>query len=265
MFAILAERGIAPPIHGLLPGVGRIEGWIRHSRSLRTEELSSPAAISAVAKCLADFHSVTLPIDKSGTWLEQVLRTSLAGALSQRLSDGRKQEMLDKLRRVRDLSADVEWFLAQIATRNLEVSVCHNDAQEGNIMFTAEGEYRLIDFEYCGYNFSAFDIANAFHEWVFCYNVQDAPFFWYKPELYPSKAQQDAFLQRYLAARGRSSDATSVSALLADIKLCAPGPSLVWGLWAIVNSSSDIEFGYLEFATECFREFDRLKGKAVHA
>jgi thiamine kinase-like enzyme len=52
--------------------------------------------------------------------------------------------------------------------------LCHNDVLNGNVLLepTADGEIddnpkiTLIDYEYSGYNYRAFDIANHFCGWI---------------------------------------------------------------------------------------------------
>ena len=47
------------------------------------------------------------------------------------------------------------------------VCFCHNDILFANILIhQPSGAVNLIDFEYGGYNFRAFDIANHFNEWA---------------------------------------------------------------------------------------------------
>merc|ERR1711862_919 len=43
---------------------------------------------------------------------------------------------------------------------NSKTCFCHNDYQPLNIMMNGDGKIQMIDFEYAGYNYLAFDIAN---------------------------------------------------------------------------------------------------------
>jgi choline/ethanolamine kinase len=47
-----------------------------------------------------------------------------------------------------------------------------------------------IDFEYCAYNYRAFDLANHFCEWVYDYSNKQPPNFFETKENYPSREQQ---------------------------------------------------------------------------
>lgn len=65
--------------------------------------------------------------------------------------------------------------------------------QEGNILLVKEGSpprLVLIDFEYCSYNYRAFDLANHFLEWTYDYTIEEFPHFKSSPSDYPSSEQQ---------------------------------------------------------------------------
>ena len=56
----------------------------------------------------------------------------------------------------------IERRAMQFAT---QVVLCHNDALAGNVLFNdGWDQVRLIDYEYGGYNYRAFDLANHFCE-----------------------------------------------------------------------------------------------------
>ena len=48
---------------------------------------------------------------------------------------------------------------------------------------------RLIDFEYASYNFRSFDHANHFCEWMYNYDIGQAPYYSYEPKNWPTDAQ----------------------------------------------------------------------------
>lgn len=53
-----------------------------------------------------------------------------------------------------------------------------------------EPQLMIIDFEYCAYNYRGFDLANHFLEWTFDYTKPDGPFYYHKPEQFPTAEQQ---------------------------------------------------------------------------
>ena len=101
-------------------------------------------------------------------------------------------------------------FRKFLPTVNSPIVFSHNDLQGGNILCkesgedgahgnggnssdtSAEWENRLvvIDFEFCSYNYRAFDIANHWSEWVYDYGNEESPYYYAQSERYPSKQQQ---------------------------------------------------------------------------
>ena len=365
-FALLAERGIAPPLYGARPGVGRIEGWISNARALITRELAHADISSGIAVSMARLHNQpAMPLEKTGTWLFRALRTSLkiamkmvhtilvtdifpsgheirsccpwlavegekaaadqiAGYAAESGDDyGNYSHIAQSLEALeakigpldkkqlepllpflkRDIRAEISALEARLQSRSgksygMEIVFCHNDLQEGNVMqldvdgaadtsagssasstvITAE-KLRLIDFEYAAYNYAAFDIANHFEEWAWCYDPKPATDsgYTYIPDNYPGRAQQENFARAYLQERrrhgstGHSAHVTSLSGqheddivvtdddvinLLDDVVACAQAVGLLWALWGLQNACCGIEFGYLQFARDRLRSAD---------
>ena len=102
-----------------------------------------------------------------------------------------------------------------IAAVNSPIVFSHNDLQGGNILRSqvpektelngekplsiteAEKKLTVIDFEFCSYNFRAFDIANHWAEWMYDYTLEESPYYTIKREKYPSKEQQVAIHYHY--------------------------------------------------------------------
>ncbi len=47
-----------------------------------------------------------------------------------------------------------------------------------------------IDFEFCGYNYRGFDLANHFSEWMYDYSHKEYPFYRREKAWFPSKERQ---------------------------------------------------------------------------
>jgi choline/ethanolamine kinase len=126
-----------------------------------------------------------------------------------------------------------------------------------------EPELMIIDFEYCAYNYRAFDIANHFLEWTYDYTNNKFPFFYYRPNDYPNSEQIDNFITSYLSNVESDSNDVPINEekkqLLEEIKLFTLASHLFWGIWAIVNIHQDIEFGYKEYADIRFNEYFKAK------
>ena len=209
VYCLLSAKGIAPPCYGIMPGVGRLEEWVLGSRPLRTAELvrlpppSSGAAAAcgrraaqaeaetsaSVARALAELHTVSMPLDRSGRWLPDSLDVAVAAVRG----SATVLPAMPGAAAAAWCAGEVEWLLPRLAARErggglaFELVLCHNDLQEGNILHHADGSISLIDFEYAGYNHCGFDVANHWREWCFEYGEAASI---YTPENYPSPEAQ---------------------------------------------------------------------------
>ena len=58
-----------------------------------------------------------------------------------------------------------------------EMTFCHNDTYHGNIMKLANGEVKLLDFEFSCMNNKAYDFSNLFAETVMEHQQPESPYF----------------------------------------------------------------------------------------
>lgn len=132
----------------------------------------------------------------------------------------------------------------QKITRDFDIGFCHNDLLPLNIIYDDNtGEYFFIDFEYCCYNFVAFDIGNHFCE----YAGMDV-----EKDRFPDHEQQIEFISHYLAERmGDASHVTKedIDWLQHQILVCAMLANFYWGVWSIIQARySTIAFDYCAYA-----------------
>ncbi|XP_049549001.1 choline/ethanolamine kinase isoform X2 [Anopheles darlingi] len=147
-------------------------------------------------------------------------------------------------------------------------------------------ELMIIDFEYCAYNYRGFDLANHFLEWTFDYTNRASPYFYHKPDQYPTYEQQEKFIIQYLThlscpgdARTNKTDEEDEDDLDEQDRVSETGSStmdeveqirrevqcftmvshLFWSLWAIVNVYQQIEFGYMEYAACRLKQYRLAK------
>lgn len=100
----------------------------------------------------------------------------------------------------------------------------------------------FLDFEYCSYNYRAFDIANHFCEWIYNYTNKDHPYFTANPQDAPTKQQKLRFICAYLDEQGSKEDPERV---LREVEIFSLGSNMLWSLWSVVNADiSQITFGY---------------------
>jgi ethanolamine kinase len=129
------------------------------------------------------------------------------------------------------------------------------------MLFSSDDELQiqLIDFEYGGYNYLCFDIANHFNE--FAGGTQDA-----KPDynLFPSLSEKRHFLSCYLKAKGGAYGDEELRNMMAEVDTFVLVNHLYWGLWAVNQAKSEGcgEFDYLLYAHNRFRQFNMQKTSA---
>lgn len=109
----------------------------------------------------------------------------------------------------------------------------------------------LIDFEYCAYNYRAFDLANHFIEWTLDYSTENFPFYEYRPNGYPDEQQRRIFISEYLKhylrehPEERDLPQHTVQHMLKEVNYFTLATHLLWSIWSVKNAiSSQIEFGY---------------------
>lgn len=119
----------------------------------------------------------------------------------------------------------------------------------------------IIDFEYCAYNYRGFDLANHFLEWTFDYSNPEFPYFYHRKNQYPTNKQRYDFIISYLR-RLKDSNVITMDEVLAvdnEVQIFSMFSHFFWTLWSVVNSTSNIEFGYWNYALTRIREYKQLK------
>ncbi|XP_073822783.1 choline/ethanolamine kinase isoform X2 [Musca autumnalis] len=125
-------------------------------------------------------------------------------------------------------------------------------------------DLKIIDFEYCAYNYRGFDLANHFLEWTFNYNRSDAPFYYFLKENYPTTEQRHQFIRTYLKKFNDKEDDWEPSQKEIDdvdeeVTVFTMMSHLFWSLWSLMNVTSNIEFGYWDYAICRAKEYLNLK------
>lgn len=147
--------------------------------------------------------------------------------------------------------------------------VDNGESSELDEMRNEKPELMIIDFEYCAYNYRAFDIANHFlgelriahliklHlnnnfsslllEWTYDYSNDKFPFFHHLKENYPTPKQVDDFITVYLkkSTGERTPTQQEKRQLCDEVALFTLASHLFWGIWGVINVNQEIEFGYL--------------------
>ena len=135
-----------------------------------------------------------------------------------------------------DLSAAGErlkWLCERLEPLVLPCRYCHNDLSNTNVLHdAATGELQLIDFEFGGWNYRAFDLATHLSHWAG--GAIDGR---YEHGAFPGELEQRQFLGAYAeAVRGSEGEAScTVDDLIEEVRLLVPLAHCVWGLWAVCS------------------------------
>ncbi|XP_051889642.1 choline/ethanolamine kinase isoform X1 [Pristis pectinata] len=197
MFAVLAERALGPRLYGVFPQ-GRLEQYIP-SRRLLTEELGIPDISAEIAVKMSRFHGMVMPFNKEPKWLFETMDRYLKQIMGLTFIREAHVKKFNKLKTY-NLPGELASLKALLEATWSPVVFCHNDVQEGNILYLADKDpastekLMLIDFEYSSYNYRGFDIGNHFCEWMYDYTYDQWPFFKASIENYPNRQQQLHFI-----------------------------------------------------------------------
>ena len=210
IFKLLSFKELGPKLYADFED-GRLEEFLP-AHSLTCEELMNRDISTIIAKKLAIVHSLDVPMDKSSAWIMDRFKEWLEFIETQerplKFPEGTREttiEIANELLKV-NFSEEIK-FLRQVfdGTRS-PIVFSHNDLHQGNILLATPTKRRpllekrviLIDFEYCSYNYRAYDIANHFCEWCFEYDTPEYPHFALYQERFPSNDIQHEFVRNYL-------------------------------------------------------------------
>jgi len=303
VYTNFASAGIGTPIFGSFD-IGQIEQWIDGRDLTDDELLHDARLSGKVANVLSKVHQLrpaSFDETKCGMLIKMASNLETASQIFD--EQMRKLSKLEQWNFVlahtqrqanmtlnRKLSGKT---FAEIMKREIETLVqrieassslftdlvfCHNDYHSGNIILESQQEMnerkeeeaaksisiKVIDYEYSGYNYRAYDFGNFFNELMIDNYCKDPPFFSVKLENYPSREYRKRFVKEYMnglpqSAQIATSDA-DLEAYLKDIEYGTMLSHLWWAIWGVVESQrNDIEWNYMEYARQRLLHFFRIK------
>lgn len=284
VYAALSAARIAPAYYGRFAN-GRIEGWMDNMRALATTELSRSNIASGIAASLANLHvGFAIPADlqtepslwtQLDDWLNQAEK-----AMFQTKQETAAAEALQLAEMIRpELAWLKEQVVSVIENMNEAVVFCHNDMLAANILYDEHSDrIQLIDFEYGGVNYRAFDIANHFNEYAGGPPDHADPDY----TLLPDTAQQRKFIRTYLqaAATVRAKHHTTqhtvgedidinaenlpaivtedhVDAMMPEVQIFLLANHFYWGLWAANQAATEgcAVYDYMQYASKRIQQY----------
>mmetsp|Transcript_1241 Transcript_1241/g.2006 ORF Transcript_1241/g.2006 Transcript_1241/m.2006 type:complete len:369 (-) Transcript_1241:50-1156(-) len=263
-FAALCDAKIAPGYLGRF-GNGRVESWLNDYVPLEFDELSDPDTSRKIASKMAEVHAFEIKGDLCDYYSEPGMWDQLFSWMKQ--AKGSKfHTPEDEARAVAlnlsDIEEQLHYLKNNVVPSEARAAFCHNDLLAANIMKQSVEPFaiQLIDFEYGGWNYVGFDIANHFNEWA---GGTDNG----KPEYskFPTKDQQRRFVEAYVEALSTGNEEVTddiVQNLLDEVHAFVLANHLYWGLWAVNQASAEgcEEFDYLLYAANRFQQY-RVESK----
>ena len=127
IFTLLSERGYGPKTLGVFYS-GRIEEYIPH-RNLLSYELSLPHISKMIARRVAEYHCLKLPVKKAPTFLWENIQKFLDMSKCVVLQHIRDQNVLNEIKSTMDFDNEYAWLKEMLLAVDSPVVFCHNDVQ----------------------------------------------------------------------------------------------------------------------------------------
>lgn len=248
----IIDRGLELNVMDASPSVkvygtflnGIIYSYIK-GRTLCLGDLIDIKTFNQTAKCIANYHKLKPDITVTPL-LFVTLRKWLMNMPIEYVDPKKKPYDINVLKK--ELV-----FLENNLKDKSDVVFCHNDLLLKNFIKGEDNVY-LIDYEYSGYNYRAFDIANHFNEWCgFDLNWDN----------YPSEDTQRRFFMEYCKNYYNKDEKDlreEVDKLYEDVKWFELASNYYWGVWALIQEAlSSIDFDYVNYGNAKLNRY--LSGK----
>ncbi|KAJ2129619.1 hypothetical protein GGF48_002357 [Coemansia sp. RSA 921] len=300
--AQLTHLGIGPQVFGIF-GNGRLEEYLE-STTLGRMDIRDGSTSKHIARRMSELHALVSYYrparNVSGSAFESGEPELWANIDSWMLLVRQKWAHISRvcskspectrvLNSWDNIERCVRSLRARISRVHSPIVFAHADLQYGNILRLKQtGELVVVDFEYAGYNYRGFDIANHFCEWMADYHRSSNPHL-LDPSSYPTQEQQRGFLRTYVKSNAfldanmradpsvvESDDEGALRAVRLseervlemvlemeqEVRVFVPASHLHWGVWGLVQAaSSEIEFDYAGYAAQRLSMFVQLVGE----
>lgn len=259
----LNKAGFCPPVYAQLEN-GLCYGFSAGRRLEVHETIGDWDIMRKVAALMAKLHSLEVPSyfkDREPfLWLKidkllENVPTSFPDPETQR-------SFCSYIGSVENLRKEINWVKDLLVNCKSPIVLCHNDIHSANLIYNDEtGDMKLVDFEYTGPNYLAFDIADHFCEFAGVENVDYRKF----PEEDVRKQWIRVYLEEVQKLHGENEAEISdrkVQEVCDDVNKLVLGCHLFWIVWSLFQTThSTIKFDFMEYGILRYNEF--LKRKAI--
>lgn len=256
----LHKEGFCPPLLAQLEN-GLCYGF-SPGRRLKVHETSSNCVIMRkVAGIMAKLHTLDIPdyFKEREPFLWYKIEDMMARVPTAFSNPDMQREFEDSIGSIAILEREIAAIKQLILTKCHSLVVfCHNDIHSANIIYNEETDkINLIDYEYAGPNYLAFDIANHFCEFAGVENVDYS--------LYPEESVQKMWIEMYLDEKEKLQNkgpvkAEDIDRLYSEVNKMVLGCHLMWVVWGLFQAShSTLDFNFIEYASLRFKEYMRRR------
>ena len=245
IFHYLSQQDLGPRIL-FETSIFRIEEFLENFRPLHYEDLSNPSIISAICQKLKSIHSLKMPeiLQDEGEIIYHHL-SKWKKLATQKLD---LIERIDYRSKAKELLSDstYERFL-NLVPKTGELSFVHFDTNFFNILLREDDlTVALIDFEFSGLGFKAFDLAFLLSDMRFDYLVSEHPGFRFDR----MKAPSDELVAMWAEVYGGGHE------FVAEVKKCFLACNYFWAVWDLAMwAPGKSGFDHLENSIVRFDEF----------
>ncbi|KAJ1781414.1 hypothetical protein LPJ59_007053, partial [Coemansia sp. RSA 2399] len=214
----LSPLGIGAQMFGIF-GNGRIEQYLE-STTLNKDNIRHTSASRNIARRLCELHTLVSyyrphgsgnPNGKEAVYLNgkpelwNKADTGMQTIHNKWLEVRRKCDSNPQCAEILDnwpkLVQAVQKFKLRVEQAHSPLVFAHNDLQPGNVLrMERTGKIEIVDYEFSGYNYRGYDIANHFSEWMIDYYHPEHPHLM-DPGQYPTEKQRHNFLRAYVHAK----------------------------------------------------------------
>ncbi|XP_060525462.1 ethanolamine kinase 2 [Cylas formicarius] len=245
---LLNKYGLAPSLYATF--VNGLAYQFVPGCTLNTENVRRPEIYHLVATNMAKLHKVKVDgveHPKANIWKKaRKFLDTVPDAFSKEETRKRFLELPSKSR----INQELELLRRELDRFNNDVVFCHNDLLLGNIIWNESSNHvTFIDYEYAGFNYQAFDIANHFAEFA---GVDEVDY-----SRYPSKTLQMDWLSTYLVEfTGNIPTKAELDSLYVIVNKFVLLTHLFWGIWGLIQAEhSYIDFDFIKYAKTRFDEY----------
>ncbi|XP_075191756.1 ethanolamine kinase 2 [Anomaloglossus baeobatrachus] len=254
-FRLLQSHGCAPELYCTFQN-GLCYEFMR-GLALGPEHVRQPHILRLIALEMAKYHCIPAQngcLPKASLWQKLNKYLSIL-----RTEEGPQDRLLAGIPSLKVMEEELFWLQKYLPSLESPIVFCHNDLLCKNVIYNeGEGLVRFIDYEYAGYNYQAYDIANHFNEFA---GVNEPDY-----RLFPDRETQLDWLRHYLVAckrlKGEKEEPQDkeVDDLYIQVNQFVLAAHFFWGLWALIQHRfSDIDFNFAQYAMLRFQQYFHVK------